>query len=41
MMSTVDLLQDSLSTGIKHHQHLHIVLKALNYALKDFDDEHC
>ena len=43
MTSTVDLLQPSLPTGIKDIKikHLHIVLMAIDYALKDFDDEHC
>ena len=41
MMSTVDLLQQSLPTGIQDIKHLHVVLMAIDYALKDFDDEHC
>ena len=41
MTSNVDLLQQSLPTGIKDSKHLHVVLMVIDYALKDFDDEHC
>ena len=41
MTSNVDLLQQSLPTGIKDIKHLHVVLMAIDYALKDFDDEQC
>ena len=41
MTSTVDLLQQSLPTRIKDINHLHVVLMAIDYALKDFDDEQC
>ena len=41
MISTVDLLQQSLPTRIKDIKCLHVVLMTIDYALKDFDDEHC
>ena len=41
MTSTVDLLQESWSTGINDIKHLHVVLMTIDYALKSFDDEHC
>ena len=41
MTSNVDLLQQSLPTGIKDIKHLYVVLMAIDYALKDFDDEQC
>ena len=41
MISTVDLLQQSLPTRIKDIKRLHVVLMTIDYALKDFDDEHC
>ena len=41
MTSTIDLLQQSLPTRIKDIKHLHVVLMAIDYALKDFDDEQC
>ena len=41
MMSTIALLQQSLPTGIKDIKYLHVVLMTIDYALKDFNDEHC
>ena len=41
MMSTVDLLQQSLPTILKDTKYLHVVLMTIDYALKDFDDKHC
>ena len=41
MMSTVDLMQPLLPIGIKDIKHLHVMLMTTDYALKDFDDEHC
>ena len=40
MTSTITLLQPLLPTGIKDVKHLHVVLIAIDYALKDFDDKH-
>ena len=40
-MSIADLLQESLSTGIKNiTKNLHMVLMAIYHVLKSFD-EHC
>ena len=40
-MSIVNLLQESLSTGIKIiTKYLHVVLMAINHVLNSFD-EHC
>ena len=41
MMSTISLLWQSLPTEIQDIKHLHVVLMAIDYALKDFDDKHC
>ena len=40
MTSTMALLQPLLTTGIKDIKHLHVVLIAIDYALKGFDDKH-